>query len=71
MLGLPQAGTLYEILSSDALEFGGTGVRNDKLIHAHKQPFLDMQYSASITLPAMSTLFFRYRPRKEKSKKSK
>ena len=70
VLGLPRAGTLYEILSSDAEEYGGGGVHNEKLIHARKEPFLDMQYSASVTLPAMSAVFFRYRPRKEKSRKN-
>ena len=69
VIGLPQAGTLYEVLNSDDTRFGGTGVLNHKLIHAHKEGFLDMQYSAELTLPAMSALFFRYRPRKSKAKK--
>ena len=62
-IGLPKNGTLHEILNSDDEQFGGSGVRNVPLIHAHKKPFLDMDYSASITLPPMSTIFFRYKPR--------
>ena len=63
--GLPMNGTLHEILNSDDEQFGGTGVKNPPLIHAHKQGFLGMNYSASITLPPMSTVFFRYKPRKK------
>ena len=54
-----------EILNSDDEQYGGTGVKNPPLIHAHKQPFLDLPYSANITLPPMSIVFFRYKPRKK------
>jgi 1,4-alpha-glucan branching enzyme len=64
-IGLPKNGTLHEILNSDDEQYGGTGVKNPPLIHAHKQPFLDLPYSANITLPPMSTVFFRYKPRKK------
>ena len=63
LIGLPMNGTLHEVLNSDDEEFGGGGLKNPPLIHAHKQAFLDMQYSAQITLPPMSTVFFRYKPR--------
>ncbi len=66
LIGLPQNGSLHEILNSDDERFGGTGVKNPPLVHAHKKPFLDMQYSANITLPPLSTVFFRYKPRKKK-----
>ena len=65
LIGLPMNGTLHEVLNSDDEEFGGGGLKNPPLIHAHKQAFLDMQYSAQITLPPMSTVFFRYRPVKD------
>ena len=64
-LGLPAAGTLVEVLNSDDEQYGGNGEGNKGLINARKEPFLDMQYSAHITLPGMSTVFFRYRPRKK------
>ncbi|MBR5094212.1 MAG: 1,4-alpha-glucan branching protein GlgB [Oscillospiraceae bacterium] len=64
LIGLPFNGSLHEVLNSDDEQFGGSGVKNVPLIHAHKQAFLDMQYSASITLPPLSTVFFRYKPRK-------
>ncbi|MBQ9248731.1 MAG: 1,4-alpha-glucan branching protein GlgB [Oscillospiraceae bacterium] len=65
VIGLPQAGTLKEILNSDDFQYGGKGEGNPKLIRSRKEAFLDMQYSAALTLPAMSTLFFRYTPKKE------
>ena len=64
-IGLPMNGSLHEILNSDDEQYGGTGVKNHPLVHAHKKPFLDMQYSTEITLPPMSTVFFRYKPRKK------
>ena len=69
VIGLPRPGTLHEILNSDEERFGGSGVRNKPLVHARREGFLDMDYSARITLPPMSTVFFRYRPRKEHKKK--
>ena len=65
LIGLPFNGSLHEILNSDDEQYGGSGVRNAPLIHAHKQSFLDMQFSASVTLPPLSTVFFRYKPRKK------
>lgn len=69
-LGLPRAGTLKEILSSDELRFGGGGVRNAVAIRSRKKPFLDMEHSAEIMLPAMSAVFFRYKPRKQPENKA-
>ena len=69
VIGLPQAGTLKEILNSDDFQYGGKGEGNPKPIRSRKEAFLDMQYSAALTLPAMSTLFFRYTPKKETASK--
>ena len=64
VIGLPQAGTLKEILNSDEERFGGKGVGNPGLIRSRKEGFLGMDYSAVLTLPAMSAQFFRYTPRR-------
>ena len=69
VIGLPHAGTLKEVLNSDDFQYGGKGMGNPKLIRSKKESFLDMQYSAALTLPAMSTLFFRYTLKKEKPDK--
>jgi len=65
VIGLPQAGTVKEILNSDDERFGGGGGRNEGKIHSHHSGFLDMEYSAKITVPPMSCVYFRYRPKKQ------
>jgi len=67
-IGLPEKGTLREILSSDEARFGGGDVRNDGTIHSTDEPFLNMEHSARLTLPAMSALFFEYKPVKTRKK---
>ncbi len=62
VFGLPQNGTLKEILNSDDTCYGGKGAVNSKAIRARKEAFLDHPWSASITLPALSALYFEFRP---------
>lgn len=65
VIGLPQAGTLHEILNSDEERFGGSGLKNPPLVYSHHEGFLDMEHSAAITVPPMSCVYFRYKPRKK------
>ena len=69
IIGLPAAGMLCEILSSDEERFGGGGARNEGKIKSRNEPFLDMEHSASIMLPPLSCVYFRFRPEKKKSDK--
>ncbi|MBQ9663288.1 MAG: 1,4-alpha-glucan branching protein GlgB [Oscillospiraceae bacterium] len=69
VFGLPQNGTLKEILNSDETRFGGHGVTNPAAIRAKKQPFVEHPWSASITLPALSAVFFEFRPVSPRKKK--
>ena len=69
VIGLPEAGTLQEILNSDDPKYGGKGAGNPKRIRSRQEGFLDMPYSAALTLPAMTALFFRYTPRRPKKQK--
>ena len=62
VIGLPQNGTLKEILNSDDPAFGGSGAGNPKAIRAKKQAFTEFDWSAAITLPALSAQFFEFRP---------
>lgn len=64
VIGLPLAGTLKEILSSDDVRFGGSGVCNPHALRSKHSGFLDMEYSASLTVPSMSTVYFEYKPYK-------
>ena len=69
VIGLPQPGTLSELLNSDEERFGGTGVRNDGQVRSNPVGFLDMEHSARITVPPMSCVYFRYVPTPEKEQK--
>lgn len=55
--GVPRAGTYKELLSSDAVEFGGTGLHNPP-IRAKKKAAHGQEYSIEVTLPPMSTVYF-------------
>ena len=70
VIGLPRGGTLSLILNSNEERFGGRGDEQKKLLYAHKGGFWGWEYSATFDLPAMSALFFRYRPRKPAEKKA-
>ena len=63
-IGLPERGTLREILNSDEERFGGGGVRNLHAIRSVHEPFRDLPYSARFTLPAMATLYFSFKKHK-------
>ena len=65
VIALPREGTLNKIFSSEDEIYGGSGKPCKKRISSRKTPFLDMQFSANVTLPAMSCLFYSFRPKKE------
>jgi 1,4-alpha-glucan branching enzyme len=60
LIGLPKAGVLREVLSSDDTTFGGSGIRNESEIHSEKVPFNDLPYSAKVTLPPLSCVYFTF-----------
>ena len=60
---LPCYGVLRPLLSSDELRFGGTGMQTPAVIRGRKRPFLDMPYSAQLTLPPMSAVYYRFTAR--------
>lgn len=59
-IGLPHAGSLVELLSSDEERFGGSGVRNERSIAVEETPFGGQPYSAKVKLGPLSTVFFSY-----------
>ncbi len=67
-IGLPGAGTLRLTLSSDDKRFGGGGADCAALIKSRREPFLDMGFSALVTLPPMSCLYYEFKPTTEKGK---
>lgn len=70
LIGLPEKGTLREILSSDDTAFGGEGRHNEEIIKSDTEGFCDLPYSARIDLPPLSCVYFEFIPeRKEKDEK--
>jgi 1,4-alpha-glucan branching enzyme len=59
-LGLPAAGRWTEILNSDAVEYGGSGVGNLGAVEATDAPWAGRPASAEFTLPPLGAVWFRY-----------
>ncbi len=68
VFGLPESGVLREVLSSDDVRFGGSGLHNEKPIKSRSKPFCDLPYSAQIDLPPLSTVYFEYIPERMSDK---
>ncbi|MCJ8141974.1 1,4-alpha-glucan branching protein GlgB [Ancylobacter sp. A5.8] len=61
-LGLPQAGTWREILNTDSIDYGGSGVGNMGAAQAEDVPAHGQPASAQIVLPPLATLYFVWEP---------
>ncbi|GAB3755448.1 hypothetical protein GCM10027599_19060 [Yimella radicis] len=57
-VGLPRKGIWREVLNTDAAHYGGGGRGNLGAVEATEEPFDGLPYSATITLPPLSTLWF-------------
>lgn len=57
-IGVPRKGTWKEVLNTDASGYGGSGVGNLGAVEATEEPADGQPYSASITLPPLSTVWF-------------
>jgi 1,4-alpha-glucan branching enzyme len=58
LLGLPRPGQYRLLVNTDAEPFGGSGVEIGEFVDAEENPFHGQAYSASITLPPLTTLWF-------------
>lgn len=65
VIGLPAAGKLELLISSDDRRFGGSGILNNNLLYSGKPPFGYFTYSAELSLPPLSALMFRFTQGKE------
>lgn len=70
-IGLPCAGTLREVLSSDEERFGGSGMHNKKTIHSASEGFLNLPCSARVDLPPLSAVYFEFTPERKSAKNEK
>ena len=53
-IGLPKAGMYREVLNSDSDYYAGSNIGNAGLLQAEGIPWMDMPYSAEITLPPLA-----------------
>ena len=70
VIGLPENGTLTELISSNENRFGGNGVHRSEAIKASSEPFVNLPYSAAIDLPPMSAVYYIFK-KSPKGRKSK
>jgi 1,4-alpha-glucan branching enzyme len=61
-VGLPSAGNWREILNTDAVVYGGSGVGNHGLISAAAEPWHGRPASARLTLPPLAVLWLALEP---------
>lgn len=59
-IGVPEAGEFEEIMNSDAVEYGGSGMGNGaRLLISEEQPWMNQPYSFPITLPPLAGVVLR------------
>ncbi|GAB95694.1 1,4-alpha-glucan branching enzyme [Kineosphaera limosa] len=57
-VGLPKAGPWKEVLNTDSVDYGGSGVGNLGQIVAEEVPWHGQPYSALVTLPKLGAVWF-------------
>jgi 1,4-alpha-glucan branching enzyme len=60
LVGVPHDGYWREIINSDAAYYGGSGMGNEGGAHAHPVSAHGRYHAIRITLPPLSTVFFRH-----------
>lgn len=56
MIGVPRHGEWQEVLNSDAIDYGGSGVGNMGVVHTNPMPIHGRQQSLTLTLPPLGML---------------
>ncbi|MBI2910124.1 MAG: 1,4-alpha-glucan branching protein GlgB [Chloroflexi bacterium] len=59
LVGVPRGGFWKELLNSDSLDFGGSGVDNGSGAEATPQSFHGRPYSLKLTLPPLAAIFLK------------
>ena len=68
-IGVPYAGTYTLVFDSDAESFGGSGTALKK-VQSEEVPMHGFDQSAALTLPPLSVQYYRYTPKKARTKKA-
>ena len=58
-VGVPRGGEWRELLNSDAVAYGGTGIGNHGAVHAQKVPSHGREQSLELRLPPLGALFLK------------
>jgi len=61
-IGLPYPGVWQEVLNTDAVQYGGSGIGNLGSVNASGTPSHGYSNSSTVTLPPLATVYFRYQP---------
>jgi 1,4-alpha-glucan branching enzyme len=54
---LPSGGRWREVLNTDAVEYGGSGMGNGGAVEAENEPLHGQPFSAAVTLPPLATIW--------------
>lgn len=68
-IGVPYEGKYQELLNTDAVEFGGTGIINEKAIGSQEQEYDGKPYSLKVISAPLSVGIFGYTPYTDEEKK--
>ncbi|MEM1786639.1 MAG: alpha amylase C-terminal domain-containing protein, partial [Zestosphaera sp.] len=60
-VGVPKEGLWEEILNSDLVVYGGSGVSNAPGVKSENLPYHNRPYSIVLTLPPLAALYLKYR----------
>ncbi|GHO42528.1 1,4-alpha-glucan branching enzyme GlgB [Ktedonospora formicarum] len=61
-VGVPHPGEYYEIINSDDLRYGGSGIINDQPMPSAPRFWQSCPHSILLTLPPLSTIVLKWRP---------
>ncbi len=59
-IGLPKKGKITEIFNSDAVAYGGSGVKNSNKLTVEALPYDGRDYSVELLLPPLSVTVYKY-----------
>lgn len=68
VVGVPDAASYTEILNTDDVRFGGTGVTNPGALKLHSTPDHEMKKSLLLTIPPLAVIFLKGKPKKASDK---
>ena len=59
-IGVPYEGVYTEVLNSDDIKYGGSGICNEKPIHSEMIPYDGKEYSIGLKVSPLATIVFKY-----------